>query len=223
MPWSGIAVYYFLCDTCGFCFAPAFRDWSQEDFRRKIYNDDYIRVDPDYAQRRPDSLAAMLLGLLPDLPAAARHLDFGSGNGGLTRRLRDAGWHSVAHDPFDPRSPTLLEGSPFQLVTAFEVLEHAQDVRQLGRRLSSLLADSGLLVLSTLLSDGFLKRGRRMDWWYAAPRNGHISLFSTDSLRRILANSGLQCAIYPSLGVHFAWRSLPGWAAHVTRLASKTG
>jgi hypothetical protein len=39
------------------------------------------------------------------------------------------------------------------------------------------------VLFSTLLSDGEIVRGRPLRWWYAAPRNGHISLFSAQSLR----------------------------------------
>jgi hypothetical protein len=33
-------------------------------------------------------------------------------------------------------------------------------------------------MFSTLLSDGNIKLGQKLTWWYASPRNGHISLFS---------------------------------------------
>ena len=220
VPWSGTAVYYFLCDECGFCFAPEFRAWTPANFRERIYNEEYVRVDPDYVERRPRAMADVLRGLFPALPATARHLDFGSGNGSMTRLLREAGWNSVAHDPFDPATSGSIDGGPFELVSAFEVFEHSQDVPALARDVATLVADEGLIALSTMLSDGALKRGRRLDWWYAAPRNGHISLFSASSLRRLLEGAGLQVALYPHLGLHFAWRALPGWAAHVTRLVA---
>ena len=38
------------------------------------------------------------------------------------------------------------------------------------------------MLFSTALSDGGLARNQRLRWWYASPRNGHISLFSHRSV-----------------------------------------
>ena len=45
---SGKPVYYSMCTSCGFTFAPELCKWSQDDFVEQIYNDDYAVVDPDY-------------------------------------------------------------------------------------------------------------------------------------------------------------------------------
>src|SRR5438067_1688909 len=46
---SGIPVIWHRCSACGFLFTPFFDDWTSEDFKRFIYNDDYDIIDPDYA------------------------------------------------------------------------------------------------------------------------------------------------------------------------------
>ncbi len=48
LPVTGVPVYYRRCAACGFLFTDALDDWSIEDFRAHIYNDDYHVVDPDY-------------------------------------------------------------------------------------------------------------------------------------------------------------------------------
>jgi hypothetical protein len=35
---AGVPVDYHRCDECGFLFTPFFDDWSEDDFRRFIYN-----------------------------------------------------------------------------------------------------------------------------------------------------------------------------------------
>ena len=50
---SGIRVEYVRCEGCGFCFAPALCRWTLDEFSKRIYNDEYESVDPDYQIARP--------------------------------------------------------------------------------------------------------------------------------------------------------------------------
>ena len=218
---SGIAVQYLLCEQCGFAFAPQFAAWSLEDFASRIYNDGYAAVDPDYLDARPRANAQMLLELLELLAARGpeiRHLDYGGGSGLLSALLRGQGWNSASYDPFvdrDLRPETL---GRFDLVTCFEVFEHVPDVHQLMASLSSLAAEDGIVLFSTMLSDGNIRAGERPDWWYAAPRNGHISLFSRKSLAILCARAGFSFGSF-STGFHAMWKTVPAWAAHFLRPA----
>lgn len=212
LPQSGVLVAYHLCDRCGFCFAPQFRDWTFEEFEQRIYNDTYESVDPDYVRVRPIANA----GLVDRLFGATRprHLDYGGGSGLLSRTLREKGWISSSYDPFVDRGVDVSTLGTFQLVTAFEVFEHVPDLDTLTRHLDTLLASDGVVLFSTLLSDGAITRNQPLSWWYAAPRNGHISLFSAQSLRECLASVGLATSS-ASTNLHAAFRSIPPWAASV--------
>jgi len=213
-PLTGEAIYYHLCPGCGFCFAPAMHRWSRETFAAKVYNDEYKLVDPDYVETRPRGNADLLARMFPDF-GARRHLDFGGGNGLLSRCLAARGWNSASYDPFvdgviDPNSQ-----ARFDLISAFEVLEHATDVRATMREMTGRLAADGLLLVSTLLSDGHLARRERLTWWYAAPRNGHVSLLSRQSLALLAQDFGL-AASSASEDLHaFAPRPPPSWARHL--------
>lgn len=213
LPLSGMSIYYALCGTCGFCFAPAIMGWSLEQFAQRIYNDQYAALDPEYLETRPGKNAQGLQSMFGAWPSTARHLDYGGGHGRLAEILRGAGWNSLSHDPF--LSPDVTPGQlgQFDLVTAFEVFEHVPDVRQLMSDLSALASPDGLVLFSTLLSDGHLHPGKRMDWWYAAPRNGHISLFSKQSLAVLAQEAGFHFASF-SNGLHVFFRQMPAWAAH---------
>lgn len=80
--------------------------------------------------------------------------------------------------------------------------------------LTALCKPDGLLLFSTLVSDGHVARGRPLTWWYASPRNGHISIFSTESLRRCFSERGLMLGSFNS-GTYLACREMPPWAADV--------
>ncbi len=211
---SGIPIEYTLCDRCGFCFAPELMAWPLETFEERIYNDEYILVDPDYVERRPRANAAWLVSMFADRARSIRHLDYGGGSGVLSQALQDAGWQSASYDPFVNRDVTVERLGPFDLITAFEVFEHVPDVPGLMARLRSLLAPDGLLLFSTVVSDGHIQPDQRLSWWYASPRNGHISLFSRSSLEQIARDHGFDMASF-SEGFHVFFTRVPAWAREV--------
>lgn len=211
LPLAGIPIYYFLCDFCGFCFAPEFRNWTLEDFEKNIYNFEYALVDPDYLDSRPRANAAAIMKMIGDEGKKIRHLDYGGGNGLLSELLSNAGWQSTSYDPFLDKALDFLHFEKFDLITVFEVFEHIADVRHLVENLSSLLAEDGVILFTTSLSDGFIQVRRRLDWWYAAPRNGHISLFSKKSLL-LLGIWERFSLISFSQNFHCFFRKIPYWA-----------
>jgi 2-polyprenyl-6-hydroxyphenyl methylase/3-demethylubiquinone-9 3-methyltransferase len=106
---SGIPIYYYRCPNCRFIFTTAFDHFTDEDFRRCIYNDDYVRVDPDYLQRRPRANANFLCRLLAG-PKPNRILDYGGGNGLLAEVLRAGGFAQT--DTYDPSRAIILVHAP---------------------------------------------------------------------------------------------------------------
>jgi SAM-dependent methyltransferase len=156
-------------------------------------------------------LAAMFASKVLDI----RHLDYGGGNGVLSAELFAAGWNSTSYDPFVD-GPLRGDLGRFNLVTSFEVFEHVPDVNHLIATLSSLVEEDGVVLFSTLLSDGSIARNQRVQWWYASPRNGHISLFSRRSLALLGAKEGFELVTF-SPNLHAFWRRLPAWAAEIFR------
>lgn len=217
LPLAGVPVYYSLCDQCGFCFAPELHRWSINEFSTRIYNDDYKQVDPDYLDARPRANAQMLAAMFANQVLAIRHLDYGGGNGVLSGELFAAGWDSTSYDPFVD-GPLRADLGRFNLVTSFEVFEHVPDVNHLVTTLASLVDDDGMVLFSTLLSDGIIARNQRIQWWYASPRNGHISLFSRRSLALLGKKEGFELVSF-SPNLHAFWRKLPTWAAAVLKPA----
>jgi hypothetical protein len=216
LPVAGVPISYFLCDQCGFCFAPELQRWSLKEFSSRIYNDDYKLVDPDCADTRPRANARWLANMFANYVLNIRHLDYGGGNGILSNELFAAGWNSTSYDPFFD-GPLNDDLGRFNLITSFEVFEHVPDVNHLIVTLSSLVETEGVVLFSTYLSDGNLMRNQPLRWWYASPRNGHVSLFSRRSLAVLGAKQGLEhVSLTPN--VHAYWRTLPAWAAEAFKL-----
>lgn len=215
-PLSGIPVYYYMCKNCGFCFAPEFSKWDLNDFSEKIYNDNYIEVDPEHEKDRPEMIAQSLIKAFSGKENDIKHLDYGGGNGLLSYLLAKSGWDTLSYDPFFDKEVALNTLGQFNLITAYEVFEHVPDINNLITQLDALLSDEGIILFSTLLSDGNIRENQRLSWWYVSPRNGHISIFSKKSLNILAAKYNFHCGNI-STAYHIFFRKIPHWAAHIFR------
>jgi SAM-dependent methyltransferase len=133
--------------------------------------------------------------------------------------LQGAGWNSRSYDPFVDVDVSLDDLGKFDLITSFEVFEHVPDSTRLIADLASCLADEGIIYFSTLLNEGNVAPRQRLSWWYASPRNGHVSLYSKESLYRLGAREGLNFGSL-SEGLHVFWRRVPQWAQHLFQPAA---
>jgi SAM-dependent methyltransferase len=213
-PLTEILVEYYRCPQCQFCFVPEMSKWSFDDFERRIYNESYLDIDPDYLEARPRANAESLVRIFAHTGQTLDHLDYGGGDGLLSDLLRRAGWRSKSYDPFVDRNLRLEELGRFDFITAFEVFEHVPDPQKLMNDISTLLRDEGILLFSTLLNDGCILPDQRLDWWYASPRNGHISLYSRQSLSILASTHGFQLRSFHA-GAHLLWRKVPDWGNHL--------
>ena len=100
---SGIPIYYHRCPECGFIFTTAFDHFTNEDFERYIYNNEYPLIDPDYREARPKANAGLVSNLF-QVKRPACVLDYGGGSGVLAETLRTVGFaHVDTYDPFVPQ------------------------------------------------------------------------------------------------------------------------
>ncbi len=204
---SGIPIYYRRCGSCGFLFTDAFDDWTEQEFKAHIYNDGYLAVDPEYATVRPTGNAGRVAALWAQHKTAMRVLDFGGGNDVFCSALRTSGFReAVTYDPMVREYAGKPDGK-FDLVTCFETLEHMPDpVAGIGK-IVECLAEPGAVFYSTLAQPAnFDSLG--ISWWYVAPRNGHVSLFSRQALTLAWARHGYKNASLTD-GIHLAFRELP--------------
>lgn len=208
---SGRPIYYRGCQRCGFVFTTAFDGWDFDAFRRYIYNDDYAIVDPDYVEARPLNNGRLVAESFPEAKASIAILDYGGGSGLLAERLREQGFRASTYDPFS--SFNQIPEERFDLITCFEVMEHVPSPEKTVAEMVGLLKKPGAILFSTLvLPANFDQMG--LNWWYASPRNGHISLYSTASLALLFKPYGMKVGSF-SEGMHMAYGEIPAFAAHL--------
>jgi 2-polyprenyl-6-hydroxyphenyl methylase/3-demethylubiquinone-9 3-methyltransferase len=182
-------VWYHRCLDCGFLWVPEMYAWTHEDFRERIYNKSYHLRDPGFGGERARQNAVGLMDTFGALGRSLRHLDYGGGDGALSRTLLLSGWDSESWDPFFSGSPR--PERRFDLITAYETVEHVPDQHKMADDWASLLANNGTVFFSTATSDKEVKGGYRLRWWYAAPGSGHISLHTYRSLAILAEMAGL--------------------------------
>lgn len=204
---TGTPIYFRRCRDCDFIFTSHFDTYTAAEWKAVIYNDDYSVIDPDYALRRPARNARFIEILFGHRRRSIIGLDFGGGNGLTADLLRRRGWNFDSHDPFGKSDirPNLLKG--YNVTTAFEVFEHLPcPVAAMEDILAKMVDDLPLVIIGTAVSDGEVDDVRRLSWWYASPRNGHISLFSRRSLAALASRFNMRCRS-PSGGFHFFSRN----------------
>jgi 2-polyprenyl-6-hydroxyphenyl methylase/3-demethylubiquinone-9 3-methyltransferase len=216
----GIPIYYYQCPACGFLFATAFDQFTTEDFLREIYNQDYILVDPDYREARPRANADVLLNVFRDV-RPERILDYGGGEGLLAETLQAAGLENVdTYDPFVERHAA-RPSRRYDCIVSFEVLEHATDPARTLADMNDLLTPGGLILFSTLLQPRDIDQ-QGLNWWYAGPRNGHVSLHTQASLDRLARPHDLGLASFNEC-FHAWFREVPAFARHFLRVPAPGG
>ncbi len=206
IPPAGINISYKSCSGCRFIFTNDFDDWSYDDFKKFIYNSDYLLIDPDYKTIRPQMNARQISDLIFgsfDLSI----LDYGGGNGLFARTLNEYGFlNAQTFDPFN-QEYSKEPKQKFDCITCFETLEHVPNPIQIFKKFSEYLSDHGAIIFSTALRSN-PEEDDGVNWWYIGPRNGHISIFSQDALHLVCNRSGLECSS-ANRYLHIAWRGGP--------------
>jgi hypothetical protein len=185
-------VGYFLCPDCDLL------QTEKPYWLEEAYDDSVAVLDTGAIERNLlcadlTIVLARLLKISPEHPC----LDFGGGHGVFTRLMRDRGFDFRWSDKFAPnlyaRGFHGNSAKPHDLVTAFEVFEHFDDVRSEIDRLFS--PAHRFILIST-----FLHKGHRDRWWYYVPEVGqHITFYS----RRTMAFIALRYKYEPICGPAF--------------------
>lgn len=175
---------YFRCEMCGFIQAET-PYWLEEAYSSAIASQDVGIVQRNLLNCELTS--AVLNLLFPNLSSA---IDYGAGHGMFVRLMRDRGFNfywSDLHATNDyARGFEREEGSNYDFLTAFEVLEHLVDPIE---ELSKLMSLSDNVFASTCIVPEPVPG--LSDWWYFVPSTGqHISFYTKESLRLLAARFG---------------------------------
>lgn len=187
-------VQYYQCPQCGFVQTEE-PYWLEEVYREPITHSDIGMV------QRNLWLAAVTKALVVTFfNPQGKFLDYGGGYGLFVRLMRDGGLDFYRYDKhcanlfaqefdadIDADTDQPGQSGRYELLTAFELLEHLVNPRE---EIDRMLAFSPNLLISTvLLPQSNPKPG---GWWYYGLEHGqHVSLYTRKSLEQIAAQHGL--------------------------------
>ena len=214
------------CDSCGLVYLnsidhiePGFYENSGMHSSDLVAIDTWLRdVDWDDSRR-----FEMLKTVLPNINL----LDFGCGAAGFLRkaqslvttatgieletRVREYWGASLNIVPTIEAASQVCDG--YDLITAFHVVEHLSDPREVLRELASLLKPKGRIILEVPSADDILislynnESFQRFTYW-----SQHLFLFNTSTLNKLARQAGLRAITiqhyqrYP-LSNHLYWLS----------------
>ena len=136
-------------------------------------------------------------------------LDVGCGLGGFIKVAQKNGFKVSGNDISDfaikkvskdmkipfypgPISEKVLPKSRFEIITAWDVLEHIPQISDAIKAISNSLKKDGLLFLTTPDLDSWDSRVFGRFWYGYKKIPEHLIIFSSKSIRKILEDSGLE-------------------------------
>jgi 2-polyprenyl-6-hydroxyphenyl methylase/3-demethylubiquinone-9 3-methyltransferase len=211
IPAGARAVAYNKCAACGTLFTCAYDTWTDRDFAEFIYNEEFSCIDTAISTH---SRAIQNADIVADFFSAFRTvisvLDFGGAGGSFAENLRRLGFTDVeTYDPLIGEFHTPPARS-FDVVTAFEVVEHAVRPLVTIKNLCELTGGRGVVLVSTQVLPGDFE-AQGLGWWYVNPRAGHVTLYSSESLALAFRACGFDM-ISCHAGLHIAFRNIPDFA-----------
>jgi hypothetical protein len=178
-------INYVQCGDCGFLFTEYFDEFDDKDWARKIYNEEYYnKVDVEYSEIRPSRQSRYLsLVLFPWKEMIC--IDYGAGNGMMAEKLRAKGYRFFSWDPFgmEVLKSSLPDNADF--IAAFEVFEHHTNPIAMIKDMLSMSKNKNLVlfIVTSVLPKKY--ENNPLEWGYIGPRNGHISLATNSSMKKI--------------------------------------
>jgi glycosyltransferase involved in cell wall biosynthesis len=196
-------IKYYQCTECGFVQTES-PYWLEEAYSEAIADSDIGLV---YRNLHLSALATRMIG--NHFNSGASFLDYGGGYGLFVRLMRDQGFDFHWEDKFCQnifaKDFVSNQNIKYELVTAFEVLEHLVDPLL---EIESMLKFSDSILFSTELLP--INNPRPGEWWYFAPQTGqHISIYSTVSLQKIAEKLDLNYSSDGSSYHLFSRKNLP--------------
>lgn len=186
-------VAYYLCPACGLLQSES-PYWLDEAYGEALAAADTGVMQRNLWLMKATAVLLRVLGM-----QGRRGLDYGGGHGVLTRLLRDHGfdfqcWDAHAKNLF-ARGFDGDPGASYDVVTAFEVIEHLAEPRAFFEGALGRMKPELLLVSSELLCEPV-----DPDWHYFYFATGqHIAFYQHKTLLHIARSHGYSCISCGSL------------------------
>lgn len=204
-------------------------DHEYESFISNFYDEGYFNGDPEcaayvhYEADKPNVIrnAKIQFAPLKKYKLHGKLLDVGCAMGFVVEYARSIGYDAYGFDPskyaIDHVPPTLSKkitlGSintvsyapkSFDVITAYDVMEHTNDPIESMKKLGSFLKDDGIIEIATGDTGSFIARLMGKKWNFYSPPQ-HLYFFNRNNLSLLLNKAGFKPVYWFSIG---KWLSL---------------
>jgi len=200
----GFETKYMRCTNCGFVTSSAHEEMSQDTWEKvnyKYHNSYHGScLSPDDKRwgiriQKQAQLIAMLHsnGLLRE----GNYVDYGSGDGKLSKQLRPKGIKLLRYDlvHYDKDDYCIdlpqLESRKYQLITLTSVIEHLRTYKEI-EDIFSLVAENGCLAIHTFISTTSIPNDS--SWFYLLPV--HCAFHTNQSMKILAKRFGFTTCAY---------------------------
>jgi len=216
--WHDGAMRYVRCSRCGTVYSDVERE-RYESEQHNVWDDAGLGADTVafYRTARERVHQQFLAGLPPS--GNGRLLDVGCGLGYFVERALERGWDAYGCDTatawvqqaqgrlgvdrirLGAPTASIFGGEGFDLITAWDVLEHVHDPLPFLRALTGLIAPGGTVFIRTpnlawILPTYWLRRHLLREQIELGPLN-HVVYYTSRTLTAALAEAGLEPAAWP--------------------------
>jgi 2-polyprenyl-3-methyl-5-hydroxy-6-metoxy-1,4-benzoquinol methylase len=176
------------------CLESGFIQTEDPYWLEEAYSEAITKLDVGLVSRN-EELREQSIGLIAScFNGDAKFLDYAGGYGLFTRMMRDKGYDFYHQDNYCKNifaeyfdRSDCEEKARFELVTAFEVMEHFSNPMEEIKKIAAL---SENMFVTTVLQPEQLSSID--DWWYFIPETGqHISLYTIKALEYIAKELGM--------------------------------
>lgn len=207
---------YYRCCSCG-CLQTQVPYWLKEAYR------DPVRYTDTFAAQRCGRMSRLIFIItkILRLSVSLKVLDWGGGDGLLTRMLRDLGIDAYSFDMYSKNTYAggfdRMPNHNYDFITAFEVLEHMAYPREELGEIFGL--EPRFILFSTCLYEG-----QDSEWPYLAPYSGrHIHFFTRKAMEGIATRYGYSVIMNNNLFFYYKRRLQPIVKQAITFLMSERG
>jgi 2-polyprenyl-3-methyl-5-hydroxy-6-metoxy-1,4-benzoquinol methylase len=180
-------------------------------------------ADPAYVSQMPARIrtfARALASIERQLGKKGRLLDVGTAAGAMLVAARDAGWEAEGCEPnrwlgewgarqygVKIKPGTVFEQhyepGTFDVITLWDVVEHAPSPRDLIQHCSALLKPGGLLIVNYPDIGSWIARLMRRQWLFLT--SVHLHYFNRRTMKKLLSDHGFEVT---KVKPHFQWLEL---------------
>ena len=176
-------ITYYMCEQCGFIQTED-PYWLGEAYSSAIADSDIGLLSRNIMLSK--NISGIINGVFND---AKTFLDYGGGYGIFTRIMRDNGFDFEWYDKYCKNLFAIGHERTkmhYDIVTAFELMEHLQNPKEEFEQLCS-LADN--IVCTTVLQP--VEKPRLDEWWYFCLDHGqHISIYTEKTMKHLAKITG---------------------------------